>query len=85
MSGIHEGVFSSRANPNIVEVGYRADPNSDELEKLIEKFGPSDAFEELLGRLADNPDDVESRRQANLLIHRYADRITLINEVLPLN
>jgi hypothetical protein len=65
MQGVREG-FSA---------DFHLDPNkgTDAVEKLLEKLGPEGAFDELMDQLEQNPDDLETRRQANLLVNRLED------------
>lgn len=72
MGGIHEGFTAD----------FHLDPEkaTDPLEKLLEKLGPEDAFEELMDQLEKNPDDAEARRQANLLVNRLDDLVSRLKE-----
>jgi hypothetical protein len=60
---------------------FHLDPNKiDPLEVLLEKEGPEGAFDELKDRLEKDPSDEEARRQALLLINRYAELISGLRE-----
>jgi hypothetical protein len=54
---------------------FHLDPNKevDPVEKLLEELGPTEAFDALMEKLEENPDDQEARRQANLLVNRLED------------
>ncbi|MDD2657488.1 MAG: hypothetical protein PHD04_02385 [Candidatus Pacebacteria bacterium] len=54
---------------------FHLDPSKevDPTERLVEKVGPEGAFDELMERLEQNPNDEEARRQANLLVNRFED------------
>ena len=54
---------------------FHLDPNkqTDPIEKLVAEKDLEDAFDELMDKLDKNPDDAETRRQANLLVNRVDD------------
>ncbi len=53
---------------------FHLDPEKmrDSFDDLIDNVGPAGAAADIRNRLEENPDDTEARRQANLLINKYA-------------
>ena len=58
-----------------VSAEFHPDPNKtgDPVERLIGEVGPEGAFDELMEKLEQNPNDDEARRQASLLVNRLED------------
>lgn len=54
---------------------FHLDPSKevDPVEKILEEYGPTGAFDELMEKLEEHPNDQEIRRQANLLVNRLED------------
>ncbi len=61
---------------------FHLDPSKqgDPVESLLEKKGAEDAFDELMSKLEQNPNDEEARRQANLLVNRLEDLVSRLRE-----
>lgn len=64
---------------------FHVAPDADPLSELVDALGPEDAFEELLGRLDENPHDKETIRQAELLLNRWDDWQARLRSKLPQN
>jgi hypothetical protein len=54
---------------------FHPDPKKmqDPVEVMLEQRGPETAFDDLMEKLEKDPNDPETRRQANLLVNRLED------------
>jgi len=70
-----EGIESWEQQKSNMSADFHLDPNKagDPVEKLIGEVGPEGAFDELMEKLEQNPNDEEARREANLLVNRLED------------
>ena len=64
---------------------FHVAPDADPLTELVDELGPEDAFDELLGRLDEDPHNVDTVRQAELLLNRWEDWQTRLRAKLPQN
>ncbi len=82
MEGMETGEWENKKNTIAYDAAFHADPEKqhDEVEALLERLGPDGAVDELNERLANNPEDAEARRMANLLANKLEELLSQLRE-----